>query len=85
MEILFLYRAISKHYISDAANDRENLGKHCGKIKMYIVRDLQFQLKYIEIYFLSMPVYAKNIYFKCSLYGQKLYRSVFGIPHTSTY
>jgi len=49
MEILFFYRAISKHYISDAASDRENLGKHCCKIKMYIVRDLQFQHKYIEI------------------------------------
>lgn len=42
MEILFLYRDISKHYIRDAANDGDNLGKRCGKIKMYIVRELQF-------------------------------------------
>lgn len=50
MEILFLYRAISKHYISDAANDRDNLGKHCGKSKVCIARDLQFQYKYTNIY-----------------------------------
>lgn len=54
MEILFLYRAISKHCISDAANDRESLGKHSGKIKMYIVRDLKFQHRYIEMYFFPL-------------------------------
>lgn len=48
MEILFLYRALSKHCISDAG--RESLGKLSDKIKMYIVRDLQFQHKYIEMY-----------------------------------
>lgn len=85
MEILFLCRAISKHYISDAANDRENLGKHCDKIKTYIVRDLQFQHKYIEIYFLSMPLYDENIHFTCSLYGQKLYRSIIGTLYTSIF
>lgn len=76
MEILFLYWATSKHCISDAANDRESLGKHTGKIKMYIVRDLQFQHKYIEMYLFPLPFYAKNILFKCSLFGHKLYSSV---------
>lgn len=55
MEILFLYWAISKHCISDAANDSESLGKRSGKIKMYIVRDLQFQHKYIEMYLFPLP------------------------------
>lgn len=33
MEILLLYRAISKHCIKIAANDRVTLGKLCNKCK----------------------------------------------------
>lgn len=83
--MLFLYRDISKQYISDATNDRDNLVNHCGKIKVYIVRELQFQHKHIPVYFFPMPLYAKNIHFKCSLYGLNLYRSVIEIMYTNTF
>lgn len=85
MEILFLYRAISKHCISDAANDRKSLGEHSGKIKMYIIRDLQFQHKCIEMYLFPLFFYAKNIQFKCSLFGHKLYKSVIEIHYKNAF
>lgn len=60
MEILFLYRDICKHYIRDAANDRDNLGKCCGKIKMYIVGELQFRINtYKNTFLLCLCIVLK--------------------------
>lgn len=35
MEILFLHRAISKHYIRDEANDKDNQGQQEAFVDLY--------------------------------------------------
>lgn len=53
MEILLLYRAISKHYIKIAANDRVNLGTLCNKRKAALLLSCSARHTHIKVYFLS--------------------------------